>query len=82
MKQKIVDTHTHICDSSFDADRSEVLDRAADVGVGAIIAVGENIADARRNIELADKHPLIRPAAGLYPTDSTGCRVVSDDPRP
>jgi len=68
MKQKIVDTHTHICDSSFDADRSEVLDRAADVGVGAIIAVGENIADARRNIELADKHPLIRPAAGLYPT--------------
>jgi TatD DNase family protein len=67
-KQKIVDTHTHICDSSFDADRSEVLDRAADVGVGAIIAVGEDIADARRNIELADKHPLIRPAAGLYPT--------------
>jgi len=67
-KHNIVDTHTHICDSSFDADRSEVLDRAADVGVGAIIAVGENIADARRNIELADKHPLIRPAAGLYPT--------------
>jgi TatD DNase family protein len=66
-KQKIVDTHTHICDSSFDADRSEVLARAADVGVGAIIAVGEDIADARRNIELADKHPLIRPAAGLYP---------------
>ena len=65
---KIVDTHTHICDSSFDADRGEVLDRAADVGVGAIIAVGENIADARRNIELADKHPMIRPAAGLYPT--------------
>ena len=67
-KHNIVDTHTHICDSSFDADRSEVLDRAADVGVGAIIAVGENITDARRNIELADKHPMIRPAAGLYPT--------------
>ena len=67
-KQKIVDTHTHICDSSFEADRSEVLDRAADVGVGAIIAVGEDIADARRNIELAVNHPMIRPAAGLYPT--------------
>jgi TatD DNase family protein len=67
-KQKIVDTHTHICDSSFEADRSEVLDRAADVGVGAIIAVGEDIADARRNIELADEHPMIFPAAGLYPT--------------
>jgi TatD DNase family protein len=65
---KIVDTHTHICDSSFDADRGEVLDRAGDAGVAAVIAVGENIADARRNIELADKHPMIRPAAGLYPT--------------
>jgi TatD DNase family protein len=24
--------------------------------------------DARRNIELAEKHPMIRPGAGLYPT--------------
>jgi len=64
----IVDTHTHICDSSFDVDRGEVLNKAAEVGVGAVIAVGEDIADARRNIELAEKHPMIRPAAGLYPT--------------
>jgi TatD DNase family protein len=68
MKQKIVDTHAHICDSSFDADRGEVLKKAVAVGVGAIIAVGENLADARRNIELADEHPMIYPAAGLYPT--------------
>jgi len=67
-KQKIVDTHTHICDVSFDPDREEVLKKAAGAGVGAIIAVGENLADARRNIELADEHPLICPAAGLYPT--------------
>jgi len=65
---KIVDTHTHICDSSFDLDRGEVLDKAAEAGVGAVIAVGENISDARRNIELAAKHSIIRPAAGLYPT--------------
>ena len=65
---KIVDTHTHICDSSFDVDRGEVLNKAAEVGVGAVIAVGEDMADARRNIALAAKHPMIRPAAGLYPT--------------
>ena len=44
------------------------LKRAARSGVAAIIALGENLADARRNIELADEHPMIRPAAGLYPT--------------
>ena len=67
-KHIIVDTHTHICDSSFDADRDEVLHQAAKAGVSAVIAVGENISDARRNVELAEKHPMIRPAAGLYPT--------------
>jgi TatD DNase family protein len=67
-KPIIIDTHTHICDSSFDADRGEVLHKAASAGVGAVIAVGENLDDARRNIELAAKHPMIRPAAGLYPT--------------
>jgi TatD DNase family protein len=65
---KIVDTHTHICDSSFDPDRNDVLERAAEAGVAAIIALGENMLDARRNIELADRYPMIRPAAGLYPT--------------
>ena len=67
-KHIIVDTHTHICDSDFDADRDEVLHKAAKAGVSAVIAVGENISDARRNVELAEKHPMIRPAAGLYPT--------------
>jgi len=65
---QIVDTHTHICDPVFDPDRDDVLRRATAAGVGAIIALGEDLADARRNIELADEYPMIRPAAGLYPT--------------
>lgn len=65
---KLVDTHAHICDSVFDSDRAEVLQRAAAAGVGAVIAVGENILDARKNLELADVHPELMPAAGLYPT--------------
>lgn len=64
----IVDTHAHIGDASFDVDRGEVLQRAADASVTAVIAVGENLDDARRNLKLAEKHPMIRPAAGLYPT--------------
>ncbi|NNL76897.1 MAG: TatD family hydrolase [Desulfobacterales bacterium] len=63
----IVDTHAHICDPTFEPDRSEVLERAAAAGVAAVITVGEDIADARINIDLAAQHPLLRPAAGLYP---------------
>ena len=65
---KIIDTHAHICDSLFDGDRGEVLERAADSGVGAIIAVGEDLRDARHNMDLAARHRILRPAAGLYPT--------------
>lgn len=36
--------------------------------MGAIIAVGENLSDAKRNIELGANHPELKPAAGLYPT--------------
>ena len=67
-KHKLVDTHAHICDPAFDKDRAEVLERARKAGVVAIIAVGENLSDARRNLELSKMYPMLKPAAGLYPT--------------
>jgi TatD DNase family protein len=67
-KYHLVDTHAHICDPVFDPDRNAVLERAQREGVSAVVAVGETLADARRNMELARIHPMLRPAAGLYPT--------------
>lgn len=64
----LVDAHAHICDELFDADRASVLDRARSSGVAAIVAVGETLTDARRNLDLAVTYPMIKPAAGLYPT--------------
>ena len=61
----IVDTHAHICDPVFDEDRSDVLERARDAGITAVIAVGENLSDARKNIDLAAEHLVLQPAAGL-----------------
>lgn len=65
---KLVDGHAHICDPVFDKDRSGVLAHAREAGVGAIIAVGENLADARRNVQLARTYPMLKAAAGLFPT--------------
>jgi TatD DNase family protein len=67
-KPHLVDTHAHICDPAFDPDRDDVLARARMAGVAAIVAVGEDLADARRNLELARANPMIKPAAGLYPS--------------
>jgi len=65
---RVVDTHAHLCDPVFDTDRSAVIKRARAAGVGAIITVGEDLSDARRNIELNENHPELKPTAGLYPT--------------
>ncbi len=64
----LTDTHTHICDAVFDVDRGAVLARAAAAGIGAVIAVGEDLADAKKNIALARDYSILKPAAGLYPT--------------
>jgi TatD DNase family protein len=63
----LADVHAHLCDSVFDQDRAEVIERARKAGLSAIIAVGENLADARRNLELAESHTVVRAAAGLHP---------------
>jgi TatD DNase family protein len=65
---QIADTHAHLCDPVFDADLEEVLERAKAVGITAIIAVGENMADAEKNLALAARNPIVCAAAGLYPT--------------
>jgi TatD DNase family protein len=64
----LTDAHAHLGDPVFDADRDAVIERARAAGVAAIVAVGETLADARRNLELAERHPELRPCAGLYPT--------------
>ncbi len=64
----MLDSHAHICDSVFDDDRGAVLTRADAAGVSAIIAVGENLSDAHKNMDLARRYPILKPAAGLYPT--------------
>ena len=64
----LTDTHTHICDEAFNADRADVLARAEQSGIRAIIAVGEDLADGEKNLALARDFPILKPAAGLYPT--------------
>lgn len=65
----LIDTHTHLCDPSFDADLGEVLARARRAGVGAIVTVSESLDDARENLDLTAAEPdLVHAAAGLFPT--------------
>jgi TatD DNase family protein len=56
-----------MADKAFADDLEAVLQAASEVGVGGIMTVSENLEDAQRVLELAEKFPLLKPCAGLYP---------------
>ncbi len=65
----LIDVHAHIGAEEFDTDRREVIERARANGVNRIVAVGETLTEAERNLELTKEYPgRVLAAAGLYPT--------------
>ena len=74
-----VDSHAHIDGTEFDADREEVIQRARDAGVSAILNIGTgdpHCGALERAVELAEKHPDIYTAIGTHPHDA---RLFDDE---
>jgi TatD DNase family protein len=67
---KFIDTHCHLDLPEFADDREEVIKRAFDEGITAIINVGTDLASSRTSIELADKYPGVFAAAGIHPHEA------------
>lgn len=66
----LVDTHCHLADPAFEADRDPVLDRAIAAGLGHIIVIGETPARAGAAVALARSRPGLSATAGLHPHDA------------
>jgi TatD DNase family protein len=65
----LIDTHCHVHDRKFDADRDEVVRRARDAGVEAMVTIGEDIADSRSAIAAAQRYGLAA-AVGIHPHEA------------
>ena len=66
----LVDTHCHLGDAAFSADRAEVTGRAFDAGVGHLVVVGESRASTELGLALAAGESRISTTAGLHPHDA------------
>lgn len=66
---ELFDAHAHLASEDFAGDLPAVLASAEAAGVCGIVAVGETLEEGQEILALAARHPLIKPAAGLYPTD-------------
>jgi TatD DNase family protein len=70
---KIVDSHCHIDGDEFDADRDEVVRRALDAGVVAMLNVGTGdptTDDFRRAVAVAEKYEHVYASVGVHPHDA------------
>src|SRR5712692_2009759 len=68
-----IDSHCHIDGAEYDADREDVISRARDAGVTAMLNVGTGDPHGgafERAVELAEKHKDIYAAVGVHPHDA------------
>jgi TatD DNase family protein len=65
----LIDTHSHIYDSAFDADRDEALARCTEANVGLLLlpAIDEQSNEAMFEL-CRHRGDLVRPMMGLHPT--------------
>ncbi|MGA2062016.1 MAG: TatD family hydrolase [Thermoguttaceae bacterium] len=62
----LFDTHAHLDQEEFDADRTAVIDRARQAGVELILAVGIDLASSLKALRLAEDHAEIFAAVGIH----------------
>jgi TatD DNase family protein len=70
---QFVDSHAHIDGEEYDADRDEVIERAREAGVCAILNVGTgdpHSGTLERAIEVAEKYEGVYAAVGVHPHDA------------
>ena len=64
----MIDCHAHLSSHLFENDLEEVIHRAKQVGVKAIIVVGESLKDGEKVLDICRKHSgFLYPCIGFHP---------------
>jgi TatD DNase family protein len=66
----LIDTHCHLEMSRFEADLDEVIARAREAGVQAMVTIGSTLETSAQAIALAEKYEFIYCTVGIHPHDA------------
>ncbi len=68
----LIDSHCHLDNPQFDADREAVIDRAQAAGVTRMVAIGtgEGPPDLEAGVRLADRYDCFHATVGIHPHDA------------
>ena len=76
----LFDTHAHMDDRTFDADRDELIASLPDQGVALVMNPGCSLTSSRNAVALAEKYPHVYAAVGSHPdaADEVDAAVVDE----
>ena len=63
----LFDSHCHIDDKSYDKDLNQVMERARDLGVLAVMAVGIDRETSLKAIDIARNFDHVYTSVGVHP---------------
>ncbi len=63
----LIDSHCHLDFNDFDEDFEDILTRAREAGVTAMLNAGNNINELEGQLELSETYPFIYTAVGVHP---------------
>jgi TatD DNase family protein len=63
----LVDTHVHLTDRRYARDLEDVMERAADARVAAMVVVGYDVASSEGAVRLSERFPHVWAAVGMHP---------------
>jgi len=66
----VVDTHAHLDDAKLASREDEVLRRAREAGVAAVVTVGGDLASSRQAVAIAGRHEDVFAAVGVHPHEA------------
>jgi TatD DNase family protein len=70
----LVDSHCHLQDPKFGREVDDVVRRATEAGVTAMVVVGYDMPSSRRAVEIADSFANVYAAIGVHPHDAKTLR--------
>ncbi|MBL4846077.1 MAG: TatD family hydrolase [Planctomycetes bacterium] len=85
----LIDSHCHVSTPRYEEDRDQVLARAREAGLIALIDVGCDVASSEASLALARSSPMVFAAVGVHPheakfydeTTPDALRRMAADPR-
>lgn len=69
---ELFDSHLHLDDEAFAADREKTVARAREAGVVAMVTVGTGLDSCRDALALAEQHRGVFAAIAIHPQDAVG----------